>query len=745
MPRRLAASLPVALLYLGVGGLTFLLLSGTGWSAPLWPAAGIAFAFVFAEGPGALAGVALGSLLLNLLVYGRAGLPPAAVVGVSLVIAAAITLQAWAGALAVRATLGARPALHRGGEILRFMLLPGPLACLIASTLGVLTLLQAGAIAADQASRAWLTWWVGDAVGVIVFAPLTLMALPSQAPRWSGRRVAVAVPSLLVLALTLAAFLYTASLERRELELRLARRGDEALARLQRNLAAHGEALHGIRSLLEATGGVSRTQFRQFTAGSLERLQGLQALSWNPLLSGADLAGFERAVQREGLPGFRVTERAAGGALVPVRPGPRHVPVAAIEPLAANRAALGFDIATDPIRRRALERALQTGLPQATAPIRLVQESGSQQGVLVVLPVPGDPSPGFAVGVYRLGDLLADTYAGGSWDLFRLRLLDRSEGDRPLELARFPRAGSVSAPSAWSVLPTVRRGVPWAGRRWELELQPTSAYLADARSASAPGLLLGGLLLSGLLEGFLLLTTGLERESQRELEQKLRTGLRAAAVAHEIKQPLATLLLQARALTAALDRREPRGEEAGRDSLRQAVEAIGREARRVSHTIDRMRDILGSVVSRPEPIDLAEAIRGALLVARLDLTRRGIRVLSEGLEEPLRVMGDRGQLQVVLLNLIRNACEAMGSGGTLRIRAHGDPRTVEVAVEDDGPGFPAGITSIDQVLLASAKPEGTGIGLFVVGCAMRNHEGSVHLGRSELGGARVTLRLPRLG
>jgi integral membrane sensor domain MASE1 len=145
-------------------------------------------------------------ICLNLATYRLAGLGVAEELGVSLVIAAAIALQAFAGSELVHRMLGRQPLLERSGEILRFMLLAGPTACLIGATIGTLTLLQAHLLLPAQADRAWLTWWVGDSIVVIVFAPLVLMLLPSQAPLWRGRRLAVAVPSIVLLALSLAIF-----------------------------------------------------------------------------------------------------------------------------------------------------------------------------------------------------------------------------------------------------------------------------------------------------------------------------------------------------------------------------------------------------------------------------------------------------------------------------------------------------------------------------------------------------------
>jgi len=729
--------LRVAALYALVGAVSFVVLRGTGWAAPVWPAAGIAFAFAFDAGAPVLPGVALGCFLLSLPVYRLAGLSLPAAALVALIIAAAVTVQTHVGAQLVRRRLGPRPQLERPGEILTFMLLAGPAPCLIAASVGVLTLFGAGLLTPAELGRAWLGWWVGDGIGVIVFAPLTLMALADQAEVWRGRRLTVAVPSLLVLALALTAFLVSASLERRDLDQRLNRRADLALEVLRRNLGSHEEALQGIRSVFEATEGLSPGQFARFTDSSLSRLRGLHAVSWNPIVPGGDLAAFERDMRRQpGFESFRVTERDGSGRTVPVRPRPFHVPVALIEPAAENRAALGFDIEADPVRAEAIAASMASGEQRATAPITLIQEQGRQKGVLLLLPV--RQPPGFAVGVYRLGDLLAATFDDGSWSGFQFVLMDRTPGSPPQELARFPLKGESEKPSVWNDPPVVVRSLKEGGRAWHLELHPTDPLPGGGGPAS-PLLPLGGLLISGLLEGFLLLTTGTERQHQRELEQKLRTSLTAAAVAHEIKQPLARMLFLARTIQTGLGRSGGQG--AGNE-LAMAARGIRSDARRVSRTIDSIRDILSNVVSAPALLDLVEPVRGALLVMKADLAGREIELRTEGLDRPHLIEGDRDQLQLVIINLIRNAVEATGRGGTVELTVRQDRYGVELEVDDDGPGFPADTRDPESLFLRSSKTEGTGIGLFVVRCAMENHRGSIRLGRSAQGGAAVVLRFP---
>ena len=240
------------------------------------------------------------------------------------------------------------------------------------------------------------------------------------------------------------------------------------------------------------------------------------------------------------------------------------------------------------------------------------------------------------------------------------------------------------------------------------------------------------------------------KERQRlELEAKLRTSLTAAAVAHEIKQPLSAILLNANLLQSKLEQL-PDGQ--ARELLRPMLQQQVSESERIVTTIEKMRMLLRNVQTEQRRIDLCEVIASTRLYLRPLLTRHGVRVESRGLDRPQWLHGDASQLQMALSNVIRNAVEALNQSGVAeprlrlcleRCQVPGNSPWLELTVADNGPGFAD--LQLEQLLLASTKPQGSGLGLFVVNAAVQIHGGAVQLGRSaELGGAMVMLRLPAL-
>jgi PAS domain S-box-containing protein len=240
------------------------------------------------------------------------------------------------------------------------------------------------------------------------------------------------------------------------------------------------------------------------------------------------------------------------------------------------------------------------------------------------------------------------------------------------------------------------------------------------------------------------------KERQRlELEAKLRTSLTAAAVAHEIKQPLSAVLLNARRLQTTLEQL-PDGQV--RSLLQPLLQQQVSESQRIVTTIEKMGMLLRNVQTDQQPIDFCDVVANTRLYLKPLLVRHGVRVECSGLEQPCWLLGDASQLQMALGNLIRNALEALTLSAVAepRLRLRLDRRQdadggvwLEFQVADNGPGFTD--LELEQLLLASSKPQGSGLGLYVVNAAVQIHGGSVQLGHSEeLGGAEVLLRLPAL-
>jgi len=238
----------------------------------------------------------------------------------------------------------------------------------------------------------------------------------------------------------------------------------------------------------------------------------------------------------------------------------------------------------------------------------------------------------------------------------------------------------------------------------------------------------------------------LDRQRQM-LRQKLRTSLTAAAVAHEINQPLSSLsliserLIQQAEATPGLAESLP------------LIQVLLTECQRVVELIEKMRMLLQSVESEQGPVSLIDATTSALTYLRRPIAAEDVQLQATGLTGPGTVIhGDGGQLQVAITNLLRNALAALleepRHQRQLAVTLRELPGWVELVVADSGPGFPSswlGRDLTEDSLFQSSRATGMGLGLYLVGATVENHRGSVRLSRSrELGGAEVTLRFPLL-
>ena len=233
-----------------------------------------------------------------------------------------------------------------------------------------------------------------------------------------------------------------------------------------------------------------------------------------------------------------------------------------------------------------------------------------------------------------------------------------------------------------------------------------------------------------------------DAQSMQLLKLKLRSSLEAAAIAHEIKNPLSQILLSSQLLLNAEDRWHPA--DAPADDCRQQLSGIVCAAEQVLSTIEKMRCLLRNVQTSHQTLDLATVASSALLYVGPAAGKAAVHLHSTGLEKPCWIEGDSAQLQIALVNVLRNSIEAL--------QPQGEPRHIALAlwstadgahlqVADNGPGLPARSDLLEP--LSSAQPKGSGLGLFVVQTTMENHGGRLILGRSTgLGGAAVTLILP---
>jgi PAS domain S-box-containing protein len=218
-------------------------------------------------------------------------------------------------------------------------------------------------------------------------------------------------------------------------------------------------------------------------------------------------------------------------------------------------------------------------------------------------------------------------------------------------------------------------------------------------------------------------------------------GELAASLSHEITQPIASARNNARAAINFLDREPP--------DLREVREAIGcivDDADRAGNIIGRIRDQMRKAPPRKHDFDLNAAISEVIVLARSAINKHSVTVQTRLADRLSLVHGDRVQVQQVVMNLILNAVEAMGSveigARELSVCTEQDQTGAVVTVRDSGPGIDP--THLERIFEAfhTTKPDGTGMGLSICRSIIDAHGGRLWAGANEARGAVFQFTLP---
>jgi PAS domain S-box-containing protein len=238
------------------------------------------------------------------------------------------------------------------------------------------------------------------------------------------------------------------------------------------------------------------------------------------------------------------------------------------------------------------------------------------------------------------------------------------------------------------------------------------------------------------------------REVQMELAHANRAatmGQLTASIAHEVQQPIGAAAADASAALRWLGTHPPNLEE-----VRQSLDRIVNNAMRAGGIIGRIRDLIKKAPPRKESVDINEAVRVVIELTRGEVAKNGVSVLTAlGDDLPL-VLGDRVQLQQVMLNLIVNAVEAMTATSNeqrelLISTARDSSNGVSIAVRDSGPGLPAAWNERVFDPFCTTKPGGLGMGLAICRSIVEAHGGRLWAGANEPRGAVFQFVLPSSG
>jgi len=233
------------------------------------------------------------------------------------------------------------------------------------------------------------------------------------------------------------------------------------------------------------------------------------------------------------------------------------------------------------------------------------------------------------------------------------------------------------------------------------------------------------------------------RRAQAEMAHITRVmtmGELAASIAHEINQPLSAIVNNGSACLRWLAGDSPNIAEA-----REAAQDVIREGNRAGEVITRIRGFLRKTESEKASMDINQTIRDVVILMRNEAESKGVTLQMELTSDLPAVLGDRVQLQQVILNLVMNGIEAMTSFShqkrELRIRSRHYESDVLVAVQDSGVGIdPENLEKIFDAFYTT-KSQGMGMGLAISRSIVEDHGGQLWVQQNDSAGTTFQFTL----
>ena len=233
-----------------------------------------------------------------------------------------------------------------------------------------------------------------------------------------------------------------------------------------------------------------------------------------------------------------------------------------------------------------------------------------------------------------------------------------------------------------------------------------------------------------------------ERMSElAHLNRHATAGELSASIAHELNQPLGAILNNAETGAIILNSPSP-----NLDEMKTIIDEIRRDDHRATEVIRRLRRLLGKSAIEAQNIDLNETVREVFEFLAVQAAARDVTLSSRLAQGPLRVSGDRIQLQQVILNLVVNGMESMvgATNGRREVTSSTsvDEASAKISIADSGPGVPSDKLKAIFEPFFTTKGDGMGMGLSIARTIVEAHGGRIWAENDTAGGAVFHVSLP---
>lgn len=752
------------------GRLGLMLAIPPGFASAVWPASGVALAclFLLQRTPAAI-GIGFGSFLLNLGVVTQnfADISLAVTLPVTVIAMGAI-VQALAGYFLFRQLIGVTSLIEAPRDIVRFVLFVGPVGCVVAASIGVTTLYANGIIALENYGFTWLTWWIGDTIGVLLFTPLLLIVFSYHKRLSIDRKVQIALPTLIIFSGVLALFFTSTDSRHQAIENEVEENARRFFLLIEERLKISTNKLRAYVAFYRGSAHVTQEEFDAFSKILLDQDSSFQGVGWTEVVAAENRQRYEMQFRAGGFPDFTFTELAANGELIAAPLRDEYYPVLYIYPYAENKRAHGLNLAANAERRQALMQARALAIPVATAPVQLVQETGELKALIMYLPIFNaeydqtqsredyvhDHFQGYISGVFLVRGILGAVLQQADLRNFGISIHDVTDSGNPIPLV-------LSQQQPLEQFDPVSKQIQFGGRTLDISVFANTEYRVASKDWTSWTILTSGFLMAAMLQSFILMLTGTTESTRQQVRRKTRALSEAkqmaeeasiaksnflANMSHEFRTPLNAIVgLVNLCLKTPLSEKQS-------DYLQKAKLASNTLLQLINHTLDYSKIEAGKLELERITFQLPHLLQKIQAIFSSQAIQQGIEFevkLPPSL--PTGLIGDPLRLEQVLLNLCSNAFKFTEVGKVqliVGIAAQTDRHiTLDFTVTDTG----IGMSDAQQKQLFQSFRQadnsmtrrfgGTGLGLAISKEFVSLMGGTITVSSVERQGSRFSVRI----
>ena len=395
-----------------------------GYASLIWPVAGVMMGLYFIYGRLVLLGSFIGTILFLLSGHTVNGVP--LVVNLSLATISVLQLILGKALIDKYCVLPVRS--HNPLEIVKFLVLTGPVACSITSVLVTITLANSLSYSTEVLTYIAIAFWVGNLISVVFITPLLLFLLPNTYVRRAQKPFAAISTTLVVLATIFSVYLLTSHNHKQDQDSKFADATQEFVEATEVFFNSIKHNLVALDGLIQSSEYISKSEFEQFTGEmlSLHTNNAIRAFAWLPKIHHDNRAEFEQHLRNEQELNLKIRQVSTEGVITAPKQD-YYLPIKYSSPYEKNKEAISLDVSRHPIVQDTVERAIADQTYALTPFLSLVQQQDKFTGVIIYYPsystVPGEePLTGLVEAVLEIDVLLSTLHQQPRGDSYTFQI-----------------------------------------------------------------------------------------------------------------------------------------------------------------------------------------------------------------------------------------------------------------------------------------------------------------------------------